>query len=472
MNDFLKYLLESGISLAALYTAYLLLLRKETYFTLIRLYMLASVIFSVVMPLVEINPPAGNILIQIITLDEISITATNPVVPLSHNITIRNFLFYLYIAVSAFFLVRLMVSTARIVILINQNKVQDHQGYSIVYHRMNLPVFSFFNYIFIPVTSGQFDLDKVTEHERAHIRQWHSFDIVLAELLIVLQWWNPFTWLYRRTISENHEFLADKFVLSLGYSIGSYQMQIISQIFGINTIPLTNNFNKSIIKKRIDMMEKNRSSRFSRLRILPAISIALVLFLVFACGIKNSDKISDNGKAAESLQDTSAGSLAYLNPDEPAVYPGGTEALMRFLAENVRYPAEAKKKGVEGKLFIRFVVDETGKVIPVTGEKDAALPPPPPPPAPPSEDLPPEAKVSEAIPGEEPVNIIEAEGIVVVGFKAPEGTDKSYTEEDIALLEQEAIRVIKSLPSFEKPAMHQGKPVRSVFIIPINFQLD
>jgi hypothetical protein len=470
MNDFLKYLLESGISLAALYTVYLLLLRKETCFTLIRFYLLASVLFSLALPLVEINPPTGKVLMRIVALNEISITATNPGVPPQNSNHFGDLLFYLYIAVSAFFMVRLLVSTARIIRLIFQNRVQSYQGYKIVYHKMYLLVFSFFTYIFVSETSGQSDLEEVTEHERAHIRQWHSLDIVLAELLIILQWWNPFTWLYRRTISENHEFLADKSVLSKGYNTGSYQMQVISQIFGIHTIPLTNNFNKSIINKRIDMMEKNRSSRFSGFRFLPALAVALVLFLVFACGIKDSDKLSDKGKTAESLPDTSVISLAYLNPDEPAAYPGGVEALMRFVAENIQYPEEAKKKGIEGKLFIRFVVDETGKVIPVKREKDTELPPPPPP-APSSKDISPEAKTVDTTPGEESIQAVEAEGIVVVGFKAPEGTDKSYTEEDIALLEQEAIRVIKSIPPFERPAVNEGKPVRSLITIPINFKL-
>jgi|GEM_PF-1840790 len=464
MNDIIRYIIESGISLAVLYAVYLLLLRSQTCFTFTRFYLLISILISLIIPIIHINTPAVTAFKPLLVLNEIRITAESQVMSTPDVPTFQEILFYLYLSVSAVFLLIFLVSLSYLLMLVLTNKAYDQQGFHIVLLKKNLPPFSFFTYLFMDESHRLNGMEEVVEHEKAHIRQWHSADLLLSELIIVFQWFNPFAWFYRRTIKEIHEFIADDNVLKQGYDINTYQLRILDQVFGISVIPLINNFNKSITAKRINMMEKKKSSRISIPRLSGVFLLTAFTIIALACGTKSTDKTM----AGKFAQDTAATSLAYLNPDEPAVFPGGIEALVKYIADNVKYPEKALKKGIEGKVYVQVVIDENGKVIPITAEKKAELPPPPPPPPPAPSAAP--ANASDTV-AEQVINVIEAEGIVVIGFKPPEGTDKAYSPEDIALLEQEAVRVIKSLPQFEKPAMQGGKPVRSVITVPIKFAL-
>ena len=121
--------------------------------------------------------------------------------------------------------------------------------------------FSFFRWIFI---GSQIDeeekLKEIIAHEMVHVRQLHSVDVLLAEILCIFFWWNPFVWLLKKEIKINLEYLADEGVLKEGFSPKEYQY-ILLQVSSVNTgIPIINNFNVSQLKKRITMMNKNRTS--------------------------------------------------------------------------------------------------------------------------------------------------------------------------------------------------------------------
>ena len=209
MNDFPGYIIESGISLAVFYTTYMLFLRSQTCFSLNRFYLLASIVFSLVIPLIQIDAPAGISFMPLVVLNEIRITPGNQMQSFPGIPAMQDILFYIYLTVSIAFLSRFLVSLIRLFILVSRNMVQEQQGFQIVFLNKNLPPFSFFRYLFIHDSYRQHGIVEVVEHEKAHIRQWHSFDILFSELLIVLQWYNPFAWLYRRALNENHEFIAN-----------------------------------------------------------------------------------------------------------------------------------------------------------------------------------------------------------------------------------------------------------------------
>lgn len=209
-------------------------------------------------------------------------------------------------------------------------------------------------------------------------------------------------------------------------------------------------------------MEKTRSSKWAKYKILLALPLAGLIFFIFACTQKKSD--TNQESPAEEI--TPSESVVYLEPDEIAEFPGGPDALREFIAENLQYPGEAAKNGVQGRIFIQFVVDETGKVEQFVNEGE----PPPPPPPPKVEETPEEPSSGEAPPPPPPPVTINAGGITVVKF-IPGDESAKYNAEHIKLLEDEAIRVIKMLPDF-KPATKDGNPVKVMFTFPINFVLE
>ncbi len=224
--------------------------------------------------------------------------------------------------------------------------VLNEKPFRLVLHPLNYPPFSFFRNIFISRKhySGS-PMEEIIEHEKAHVRQLHSLDILLAELLIIFQWFNPLVWIYKKIVTENHEFLADEAVLHRGFSPESYQLRIIAQLFGIRSMPATHNFNQSIIQKRLKMMKRSKSPTISKLKLLLVIPAAAALFYVFACSSTESDL------AAQDIPDTEEESLVYLKPDVAAEPAGGVMEFRKFIATNVIYPDEAKKNGVQGKVY-------------------------------------------------------------------------------------------------------------------------
>ena len=196
-------------------------------------------------------------------------------------------------------------------------------------------------------------------------------------------------------------------------------------------------------------MEKPKSSSIHRLKLLLVIPAALALFYVFACTSNESDLVSQD------IPDTPEESLVYLKPDVAAEPAGGVMEFRKFIAKNVIYPEEAKKNGVQGKIFIQFVIDEKGKVI-ANVENNGKLPPPPP-------------KGEKEAPSPE---VTKAEGIVCVGYRPVKGDESAeYTDEHKQLLVDEAIRVIQ-LPYEWTPAEKDGKPVKTQWTMPIQFMLQ
>jgi beta-lactamase regulating signal transducer with metallopeptidase domain len=124
-------------------------------------------------------------------------------------------------------------------------------------------------------------------HELEHIKQGHSFDVIILELLTAFQWFNPFMWVLRRAIRENHEYLADQAVLNSGVSRGEYKKLLINQFVG-GQLVIANNFNYSIIKNRIKMMSKIKSPKLATTKTIIGVLVAVALIVAFACEQKES----------------------------------------------------------------------------------------------------------------------------------------------------------------------------------------
>jgi hypothetical protein len=449
MNNLLIYLLESGICLLVFYLLYQLFLRKETYYRMNRAYLLFALCFSLLAPLLNISISAGTTVplmayrIEPVVVSSLSTESQPGWDPWQYVILV-------YWMVAAILLARLFFNLSRILKIYRMGSILEEKPFRLVLHPLDHPPFSFFRNIFISKNHypGP-SMKEILEHEKAHVRQLHSVDILLAELLIVLQWFNPLVWIYKKTVTENHEYLADEAVLHRGYCPESYQLRIIAQLFGIRSMPAAHNFNQSIVQKRLKMMEKSKSSSISKFKLLLVLPAALALFYVFACSSSESDL------AAQEFPEIERESLVYLEPDVAAEPAGGIMEYRRHLARNIKYPEEAKLNNVQGKIFIQFVIDEKGKVIPNVIGKGKITPPPPPP------------KEGAKAPA-----ISTTEGIVVVGYRTVDGAKlDDYTEDQKQLLIDEAIRVIQ-LPYEWTPAMKDGKAVKTQWTIPIQFALQ
>ncbi|MBM3295116.1 MAG: hypothetical protein FJY82_11435 [Candidatus Aminicenantes bacterium] len=123
---------------------------------------------------------------------------------------------------------------------------------------------------------------RILAHELVHVRQIHSLDILLMELVVAVQWFNPFVWPYKKSLQENHEYLADAGVIAQGFSPAAYRLLLFEQHVGAQLFEFANNFKQSQIKRRILMMSKTHSGGAAKLKLLLAIPLAALLALAFA----------------------------------------------------------------------------------------------------------------------------------------------------------------------------------------------
>ncbi|WP_321286388.1 TonB family protein [uncultured Sunxiuqinia sp.] len=294
MNSFINYILESGVSLGALSLVYFVFLRSETFFKINRLFLLFAILFSSVLPLLHLKVYGAGDQLLFATqqgtnmLDAITVNGSE----LSHSIvswiTTNQLVLASYIA-GAFIITLLgIVRIFQVFRIIRKGQLVKRNGIKYVYIDDNSSPYSFLDYLFV---SRQLEStpgwEKMLAHESEHIRQGHTVDILILELISIFQWFNPFFWLLRRVIKENHEFMADHAVLNNGVETSQYKKILVTQFIG-NQFSIANNFNSSLIKSRLKMMTKIKSSKKAKFRYLSGIIMTVALVLVFACENKET----------------------------------------------------------------------------------------------------------------------------------------------------------------------------------------
>ncbi|MEL6653640.1 MAG: carboxypeptidase-like regulatory domain-containing protein, partial [Bacteroidota bacterium] len=155
--------------------------------------------------------------------------------------------------------------------------------------------FSFLRYIFLPKTTPEQDASVIIAHEQAHIKQRHSVDIVLLEVFLLLQWFNPIAWRYKKSLLTLHEYLADRSTLEQGVDKSRYQLLLLKQSAGKKAFALANAFNEVTSINRIKMMNQTRSTQWSRLKfllLLPLLGLSLYSFQI----LPQSDALIFNGE--------------------------------------------------------------------------------------------------------------------------------------------------------------------------------
>jgi hypothetical protein len=285
MKSILTILTESSVAMAMFYAIFWFFLRKETFFRLNRFFLISALFLSVMLPLFPVSYTVwtdgsgssgiGNSLQSIGVADGSNSGSTS--VNLFFKILVS-----IYISGAFIVFMRLVLQTGSIARTIRNSEITRNENLTIVKNnRYDLP-FSFFNMVFYnPVLQRQEDLPGILAHEKVHIREQHWVDLVIAELWSVFFWFNPFVWLFERSIKQNHEFLADEGVLAQGHPVGRYQALLINQLMGVPVAGFTNHLSFAFNATRFKMMTKNRKQKKRVFRLawaIPAIALLLVAF--------------------------------------------------------------------------------------------------------------------------------------------------------------------------------------------------
>jgi len=327
-----------------------------------------------------------------------------------------------YLTGVAIFLSRFLFLVLLLFRIISRSGVHLGHGLRIVNMSANCSPFSFLNMVFInekDVPGSH--LPAILAHEEVHIRQGHTLDLLFSELLSALFWFNPVIWLAGRELRAIHEYLADKGVLRRGFEQALYRNLILEGAIGIHVSGLGNNFNVSLLNKRLIMMTKSRTSKLMAGKYL--IALPVVVLIAFFMSAKAEPLLlsaSSSGlvEAADTLEKTvfKTNKKRYEEIfSEAEVMPqfsGGPEDIQHFFQENINYPEEAIKKRVTGTVFVTFIVNKDGTIT----------------------------------------NIKILKGIGA-------GCD------------EEVLRVVKMMPKWT-PGKSKGEPVNVIFNIPVKFVLD
>ena len=278
----MEYLLKASAVLCLFYFLYKLFLQRETFFQANRVFLLIGMLSAICIPLivipvyVEHNP----------TVIETINTEVNGFEVASKDagstINGEQWLYLIYGFGLTLFLGKLIIELTSLSLLFKQHKYYRNGKYIFIETEKDISPFSFFNWIiFNPKKYGRNELQDILHHEKAHAKDWHSLDIILAQIACVIFWFNPLTWLYKKEIEQNLEFIADKKAQEIAKCEKSYQLLLLKSSVPNHKFIITNNFYNSQIKKRIIMLHKSKSSKIKLWKfglLIPTLSLFLMSF--------------------------------------------------------------------------------------------------------------------------------------------------------------------------------------------------
>ena len=278
METFGIYLLKSAVWLTGFTLVFLTVLRNERYFQLNRIYLLSGIVASLIFPLytwhyavIIPSEPAGNISLSGISAQVID-TSTQ-------SIPIYYWCYAVGIGWLAF---RLIWQTVKVIRKLRQAGYEVSGSVKLVRTPDYAASFSFFSYVFVNPSTSDVETREIVNHEREHIEQRHWFDLLFAEILCLVQWFNPFVWVYAHLIRQNHEYLADEKALQRTSDPAVYRATLLNQLLGVPVISLANSFSYSLNKKRFKMMKKHIHSPLRKFKVLLILPLMALVFYAFA----------------------------------------------------------------------------------------------------------------------------------------------------------------------------------------------
>ncbi|TRX66151.1 M56 family metallopeptidase [Carboxylicivirga sp. M1479] len=397
MTKFLIYLFESGMCLSLFYLGYITFFRKETYFTFNRLYLIMSMVLALLLPLssVQLSFESStyvsgafgkvnefrNYYEELILLTEPDFVVSNEssaltgitkghtslpkkLVNSASSFNWSSILFYTYIGGLLFFIIRLLLLIYNLYAIIRRNKVIYHDEYKIVLINEEMPSFSFVNWIFVNKKALKHEeFEQVIAHEKVHVQQKHSVDLLLAQVLSIFQWFNPLTWRIQKSIKTCHEYIADRQVIGQGHELFDYQSLLLSQLISIRSVELVNNFNLLSIKKRIAMMNKIKSGRRAQLKALMVIPLLTLAFFFFA-DMTGKTLIAEKNREAMNIKahpvlESSENSV--VNKTDEVTDSQNEQLIEKNSANNANIPSEGNLELIKGNYQIDLLSKESSE---------------------------------------------------------------------------------------------------------------
>ena len=394
MGLFFVYILKSSVCLALFYLFYRLLLSNETFHRFNRMALLGLLALSCLIPLMEVTvKDPSDVSLPFLSLEEMLMMASVESVEVVEEaepvvFPWRELLLMGYLAGILFFFLRHVWSLGRMLRLIGRcQKEMLGQGIVLFTHREKVAPFSWMKAIVISEADLEESGEAILKHESAHIRNGHSWDLLLAEVCIFFQWFNPAAWLLKQELQNIHEFEADEWVISQGIDAKKYQLLLIKKAVGARLYSIANSFNHSSLKKRITMMIKKKSNPWARMKYLYVLPLAAIAVAAFArpevsnqlseiSSVKVNDLTSimkvDEGKSAEISSDEKfklSGQVMEVNTKKPVV---GASVLVRgttygtLTDANGKFELQVKKGDV---LMVSYVGLQTQSLPVVTESK-------------------------------------------------------------------------------------------------------
>ena len=351
------YLIGSQLAIAVLYIMYKAWWGRDTFLSLHRGVIVTGLIFALTYPLLPYLPglPTGNLLPTGSKLP--AMLATITVTPHSGAATLADVLTGVYWAGAATGMVWLTARLFSLLYLRRRCRTAVIEGTQLLILPSGKSPFSFFKTIFIPpVDYSPEMLHHIICHEKAHVAQGHTCDILLGEIALVIGWFNPFVWLLRNEIRLYTEQLADAAAIKAATSAREYQLHLLQATTG-SKHPLGPAFGKQSLPARIKMLNRNTSPCYRKLYYIIALPLAALLIMgAQACKKQPSDRPQSAGEipppAVETVYDTC---------ETMPRFPGGEKAMMEFIATNLKYPQQAVKENIQGAVLAEFVIDAEGK---------------------------------------------------------------------------------------------------------------
>lgn len=363
------YLLQANIYLVVFYGFYKLLLEKETYFKLNRIYLLGSGLLALCIPFIRLDwlmqqPVSQQLSVTVGQLDMMVLPDRGAG---ARGISIGDGVALLYTAGLLFFFVRfctqLWVLTHRLYgSNAEANTVKSGAAYSFLTRKA--------------VDTNLVGQEIINHHENVHLQQFHSLDVLLMELVSIINWFNPVVYLYKKALKDNHEFLADEAAANYQGDKEHYSLLLLSAAFKVSPEALTNSFfsKQPLIKKRIYMLNKEKSRKAAVLKYGLYLPLFSGMLLLSSASLRENQAVQEAvetipfSNPLDVVQNALPGSGAengqtatIATAEAATLVSQDWEPFYKFLARNIRYPDAARKEQLQGNAQLKFTI-ESGEV--------------------------------------------------------------------------------------------------------------
>ena len=423
-----------------LYFAYKLLFRNSNRFQLNRIVLLTISVFAFALPFIKISLEGQQFQEMTSFKQEMDVIFYSDAIMEetaveANTLSITDVISYIYIIGVVFFLMKFVYNIVKIYKIKGGKKIETIDDVNFIYTNESHIPFSFLNNVFIGTSTSSVTDNEVPEpvegnaniliikHEMSHVKNHHSVDVILMEIMIAFQWFNPFIRMIKNELKNNHEFIADSEAIKDEDEKSNYMMLLLQQCTADDFSTIANNFSFLLTKKRISMITKNQKVKGSVIKVLLTLPVfALLILLNTQCDNTKPNEEKQQTTVTETetileqpVYDTEAATLQdsiYRVTEVMPEYPGGPNEMMKYLQENIKYPQSAKDNKIEGRVYVTFVVEKDGSITNATVLR---------------------------------------------------GIDKEC--------DAEALRVVSSMPKWT-PGQHKGEVVRTQFTIPIYYKFN